>query len=40
MEEIISILTDGLIELRRTTSLNTDDIAKINAVLEELQSNK
>ena len=40
MEEIISILTDGLIELRRTTSLNTDDIAKINAVLEELQSNQ
>lgn len=40
MEEIISILTDGLIELRRTTSLNTDDIAKINAVLEELRSNQ
>ena len=40
MEEIISILTDGLIELRRTTSLNTDDISKINAVLEELQSNQ
>ena len=40
MEEIISILTDGLIELRRSTSLNTDDIAKINAVLEELQSNQ
>lgn len=40
MDEIISILTDGLIELRRTTSLNTDDIAKINAVLEELQSNQ
>ncbi len=40
MEEIISILTDGLIELRKSTSLNTDDIAKINAVLEELQSNQ
>ena len=40
MEEIISILTDGLIELRKATTLNTDDIAKINAVLEELQSNQ
>ena len=40
MEKILEALTDGLIELRKKTSTTQEDIFKINAVLEEIQSNQ
>ena len=40
MEKILEALTDGLIELRNKTSTTKEDILKINAVLEEIQSNQ
>ena len=40
MEKILEALTDGLIELRNKTSTTQEDIFKINAVLEEIQSNQ